>query len=172
MVSACCSLLTTLLMLCKLGLQLAEREALVLLTVGALPLQVNLSGSLSKDHEVMVGCCCSAVHVLVYMSDPDTPLPPRAATAARRTVLRPQALASWLAHAAAVFSRAGAISRGMQGAAAQHATRRLGAAIPVHLCRSPLSALCMSHPSCALAALACRRARVMGLHNTRLCCGS
>ena len=71
------------------------------------------------------------------------PLPPRAANAARRTVLRPQALASWLAHAATVFSRAGAISHGIKGAAAQHAARQLGAAVTLHICWSPLSALCI-----------------------------
>ncbi len=72
-VSACCDLLGTLLVLCGLGLRLTERDALRLLTVGALPLQTRMSGGPSEERALLLDTCCLAVQVLVDMSDHDTP---------------------------------------------------------------------------------------------------
>ncbi|PRW57894.1 zeta- subunit of COP-I complex [Chlorella sorokiniana] len=107
-VSACCGLLGTLLMLCEAGLQLSEAEALRLLTAGALPLSLNLTASLgdslTEESAALLGSCCSSVEALVELSSGPL-LPPRAVTAARRTALRPQALAGWLDQAVAAFVR-------------------------------------------------------------------
>lgn len=107
--AACCDVLVALLTLCSAGLGLAEGAALRLLTVGALPLGLDLSGEPSVWRADLLRSCCAAVAALLEVGSPGkAQLPPRAVAAARRTTLRPLAVASWLSHTAAAFARLGA----------------------------------------------------------------
>lgn len=112
LVASCCGLLSTLLKLCENGLQLGERDALRLLTAASLPLGLSLDGKtaagLTPELEALISSCCEAVLSAVNASGDRPLLPPRACIAARRTTLRPQALATWLSQVAAVQPMLGA----------------------------------------------------------------